>query len=257
MRRFSFYSFLFFVAVGLPCQTARAGTWSAAPQRQRALIKLANSVGLPVANTRAVEALQRAYGLSLSPERVRIVSYTGERKFWTFVEQAKTKVLGMAVTPHGSGPHPHLIVGDLVYDGIQPGWKQADGSRATFADGTMMRKDTLGQAHKGSSRIFCLFQAPPSTIAAVNQAAEKVYQTKRQTGINCAALVTQELARDGRATSGSPFSKMKTHVFPAKSVDSLMKAQPDLIIQVVPDPQLHSILQDPKHLVKFWHDQTL
>jgi len=248
---------LFIWTSGLAPRAALAEGWSPAHERQTSFVGLANKAGLPMAGEAAVKALQRAYDLPLTRERVRVVSFSGERKFWTFVEQAKGCALGTAVTPHSEGPHPHLLTGDQVYDGIQPGWRRSDGSRATFLDGTMMRRDSFGQVHQGSSRIFCLFKAPASSVARVQRSAEKLYTTKRERGINCALLVTQELAREGHDVPGSPFAAMVEEVFPKHAVKSVIKARPDLILQVVPDHQLDQLLQTPDHLIKFWHDQRL
>ena len=159
----------------------------------------------------------------------------------------------MVVTPHGSGPHPHLLVGDKVYDGIQPGWTH-NGKKATFRDGTMMRKDTFGRQH-GSERIFCLFNAPASSIKSVGGTAEKLFHLKRNEGYNCAAFVTENMKKESAGAKGSPFSRVSSTWSPRTAVQSILRAQPDMIIQVVPEQDYHRIKNDPNHLVKFWGQQ--
>ena len=180
--------------------------WQAPPQRGQGWVKTADNLRKRKASPRAVNALNKAYGLKMTPDRVRIVSYSGKRKFWSFVDQAKKSTLGMVVTPHGSGPHPHLLVGDRVYDGIQPGWTN-NGKKATFRDGTMMRKDSFGRQH-GSQRIFCLFNAPASSVKAVSDTAEKLFHLKRNEGYNCAAFVTENMKKESASSKGSPFGRV-------------------------------------------------
>ena len=227
--------------------------WQTTPQRSQGWVKTADKLGMRRASQRAVTALNKAYGLKLTPDRVRIVSYSGKRKFWSFVEKTNKNTLGMVVTPHGTGPHPHLLVGDRVYDGIQPGWTH-NGKKATFRDGTMMRKDSFGRQH-GSERIFCLFNAPASSIKSVGGTAEKLFHLKRNQGYNCAAFVTENMKKESASSKGSPFSRISSTWSPRTAVNSVMKAQPDMIIQVVPEQDYHRIKNDPNHLVKFWQQQ--
>ena len=227
--------------------------WKTQPQRVQGWVKTADNLRMRKASPRAVDALNKAYGLKMTPDRVRIVSYSGKRKFWSFVDQAKKSTLGMVVTPHGTGPHPHLLVGDKVYDGIQPGWTN-NGKKATYRDGTMMRKEAFGQQH-GSERIFCLFNAPASSIKAVADTAEKLFHLKRNEGYNCAAFVTENMIKESASAKGSPFGRVTSTWSPRNAVNSVMKAQPDMIIQVVPEQDYHRIKNDPNHLVKFWGQQ--
>ena len=229
--------------------------WKVSPQRAQGYVALANKLGMRKASTRAVDALNKAYGLKMTPDRVRIVSYSGKRRFWSFVDGAKKSALGMVVTPHGTGPHPHLLVGDKVYDGIQPGWTQ-NGKKASFRDGTMMRKDSFGRQH-GSERIFCLFDAPAGTIKSVGAEAEKIFNQKRKVGYNCAAFVTDNLVKESGTNRQSPFSRVTSTWAPRSAVNSVMRARPDMIIQVVPEQDYHRIKNDPNHLVKFWQQQQL
>jgi hypothetical protein len=238
---------------------AGADDWRPVAERQRALASLADRVGLPRASQRAVDALNRAYGCTLTPDRVRICSYAGGRRFWSFVDVAKQSALGMAVTPHGSGPHPHLLVGDFVYDGIQPGWTN-NGVPAKFSDGTMMRKDTFGREHGGAQRIFCVWQAPQSALAHVGAEAERLHRERRQVGYNCAALVSERLAGEAAARvagAGTPFAWLRGTWSPRGAVEGVLRANPDIVIQVMPEHDLQRALRDPGHLIRFWHEQDL
>ncbi len=242
--------------VGLLCLAASAhAEWKPAAERQRALRELADRVGLQKASPQAVEALNRAYGCKLTPEQVRICSYSGGRRFWSFVDVAKQSALGLAVTPHDVGPHPHLLCGDTLYDGIQPGWTNR-GVRATFSDGTMMRKDGFGREHGGSQRIFCLFQAPSSALAQVGAEAEQLHREKRQVGYNCAALVTERLANES-TRAGSPFTSVRGTWSPKGAVESVMRCGPDLVIQVMPEADYQRASRDPNHRIKLWGSQEL
>lgn len=243
---------MLFVSAG----NVRAEGWKAPRQRAQPWIKLADKLGMQRASQRAVNALNRAYGLKLTPDKVRLVSYSGGRKFWSFVDSAKKTALGMAVTPHGTGPHPHLVAGDRVYDGIQPNWK-VNGRKSTFFDGTMMRKGSLGQEHHNSTRLLCLFNAPTSAVQAVGAAADKTYHLKRNEGYNCAAYVTDHLKPGKGKDPHNPFSWINSTWSPRSAVQQVMKAQPDMLIQVVPEQDFHRIAKDPNHLVKFWHQQQL
>ncbi len=256
MSRTREIAYLVLIALLLSSATAVAEKgWQVSPQRSQGWVKTANDLRMRKAPQRAVDALNKAYGLKLTPDRLRIVSFTHKRKFWSFVDQAKKSALGMVVTPHGTGPHPHLLVGDKVYDGIQPGWTN-NGKKATFRDGTMMRKDSFGNPH-GSQRIFCLFNAPKTSMQTVGAIAEKMFHAKRNVGYNCAAFVTDSVIKESASTKGSPFGRVMSTWSPQGAVQSMLKAKPDMIIQVMPEQEYHKVKNDPNHLVKFWGQQRL
>lgn len=235
---------------------ADAQRWKTPANRRAAYVALADQTGLKRAGAKAVAALNQTYGLQLTQDQVRIAPFTEGGNFWRFVGQAKADALGCAITPHKSGPHPHLLVGDHLFDGIQPGWTN-NGVRARFQDGTMMRKDTFGRPHQGSSRLFLLYKAPPASVERVGAEANRVYSELRQVGHNCASFVTQRLLNEGRQSEASPFTRLQVSGSPPFAIQSLMRTSPDLVLEVLPDAVYRRVSNDPEHLVKFWLDQRL
>jgi hypothetical protein len=240
---------------------AGAAGWEPAAVRTKAMVDLANRVGLPMASQAAVDKLNKFYGCTLTREQVRLAPFCVEgappekQIFWRFVDEAKKCALGVGSTPHGGGPHPHLLAGDFLYDGIQPGWTN-NGKPATFADGTMMRKDTFGQSHRGTSRNFCIFKAPEKAVAYVQGEADALHQNKRNIGENCAYYVTGCLAQEGQKNpKNSPFAKMNATGWPMGAVEQGMKLGPDMVLQVLPQEDFQRAVQSPNHLVKFWPEQ--
>ena len=233
-----------------------AQRWKSPANRRAAYVALANQTGLKRASTKAVAALNRTYGTEFTADQVRIAPYTDGGNFWRFVGQAKLDALGCAVTPHKTGPHPHLLVGDYLYDGIQPGWTN-NGVPARFRDGTMMRKDTFGRPHQGSSRLFLLYKAPLSSVRRVEAEAGRLYDELRQVGHNCASFVTRQLAGESRHSEASPFARLQPTGSPPFALQNLMRATPDMVLQVLPDADYRRVANDPEHLVKFWLNQQM